>query len=84
MSCCSGRRLMSSPTPTIRAAQNINPADPPVEAASDQTLAYTGRATLVLRGPFSGRIYHVGPDLHQVSADSRDVDALLRTGQFSG
>jgi hypothetical protein len=49
----------------------------------DLTLNYSGRADLALRGPVSGRIYQVGPAARRLAADPRDVDALLRTGQFS-
>jgi hypothetical protein len=81
MSCCSGRREAFSSQSTFRAA----PVAPALssETSLEETLTYSGRDALALRGPFSGRIYHVGAGSPRLVADSRDVEALLRTGQFS-
>ncbi|MBI1173271.1 hypothetical protein GC209_17930 [bacterium] len=79
MSCCSDRRDALRLPAVLRAAPVVRPI-PAVGA--EVWLAYTGRADLALRGPESGRIYHVGPAARQVAADIRDVEALLRTGQF--
>ena len=81
MSCCSGRREAMSSQSIFRAA----PVAPELsgESPEEATLTYSGRDALALRGPFSGRIYHVGAGSPRLVADSRDVEALLRTGKFS-
>lgn len=79
MSCCSSRRSAMTPALQLRAA-TAPPAAP--ATAPGQSLHYTGVASLALRGPSSGRIYLVGPESRQITADSRDVGALLHTGQF--
>lgn len=81
MSCCSGRREALSRPPTFRAAPAV--PLPASTGAQDLTLHYIGRTDLALRGPSSGRIYHVGPEARRIHADTRDVAALLRTGLFS-
>lgn len=81
MACrCSGGRAALTRT-------TLRPSSPRPRAADDHAttvaLAYTGAARLSLRGPFSGRIYRVGPQTPRLEADSRDVEALLRTGFFA-
>ncbi len=81
MTCCSGRRAAAAAAATPLLA----PAVPvPVRRlpAAGGLLAYTGDATLALRGPASGRIYRVAPGGRPFEADPRDVDALLRCGLF--
>ncbi len=81
MSCCSDRRAAIAPAPRLRAAaEPPPPVEPPPAAAV--ALRYRGDTPLALRGPFSGRVYRVGPKAHDVDADARDAEALLRTLLF--
>lgn len=78
MPCCSSRRSGMTLAPPLRAA----PVTTTAPALSGPSPQYTGAASLALRGPASGRIYRVGPGRRQIMADSRDIAALLNTGQF--
>ena len=81
MSCCSDRRAAFAPAPRLRAAAD---PPPPVEPAPVAAVAlrYLGDTSLALRGPFSGRVYRVGPEAQDIDADARDAEALLRTRLF--
>jgi hypothetical protein len=74
---CSGQRA-SLRTTTLRAAAPREREVAPTGAA----LAYVGSGRLSLRGPFSGRVYRVGPEARRIDADPRDLAALIRTRLF--
>lgn len=80
MSCCSSRRGALAAAPQLRAAAPIAP--PARTSSADRQLRYRGQAAMVLRGPFSGRVYELTPSAADLAADPGDVEALLRTGLF--
>lgn len=83
MSCCSQRRNASPAAPQRRAAVPPLPA-PPSSTTHDSTqrLRYLRDAHLLLRGPFSLRLYEFDASARVLTVDALDVDLLLRTGLF--
>ena len=84
MSCCSQRRNAWPTTPQLRDAASP-PAMPHPSAATHggtQRLRYLRDAPLVLRGPFSLRLYEFDASARVLAVEAGDVDLLLRTGLF--
>lgn len=54
----------------------------PPEAAP-VVLQYTGDVPVILNGPVSGRRYRIDAPASAVTADPRDVQALMATGRFA-
>lgn len=50
--------------------------------ATAVVLKYTGDAPVILNGPVSGRRYQIDASASAVTADARDVRALMATGRF--
>ena len=46
-------------------------------------LQYLGHHPLVLRGPFSGRLYDVDGERRLLDAAAADAPAMLRSGWFA-
>lgn len=88
MPCCGQKRSSLSTTPTPSRLRQSIPADPlpPVaattELAGSLALRYVGAEATSLRGPHSGRGYHVAGGQALVTVDLRDLQAMLRTGLF--
>jgi hypothetical protein len=51
--------------------------------ATSVVLTYTGDAPVILNGPVSGRRYRIDAPASAVTADPRDVRALMATGRFA-
>ena len=83
MSCCSSRRAAWAATPQLRAAP-IVVVQPPtaVISSANVLLQYTHEGAVLLRGPFTGRVYELSGFGSVIQADKRDAPALLRTGRF--
>jgi len=92
MACCGSRRAQAgTPGRGRDEGRNVNaPATPeaparPAQATSGPSvpLRYLRRDPLALRGPRTGRIYHVSGASAVVAAHPDDAPALLRTGLFA-
>ncbi len=79
MSCCGARRRAAV---SLRAAAPVV-VRPEMPETAGQTLHYTGKPILTVRGPFSDRLYRLDPARRHVDADPADVAAMLRTGLFA-
>lgn len=80
MSCCNRGRAPSLRT-LLRSAP-LPPSLPQGQGESGDMLRYRGKEDLVLRGPFSDRIYRVGPSRRLVEVAPADELTLLRSGLF--
>ncbi len=84
MSCCGERRRrqgMPSRQAPGRRVDSVTPPAVPLKGGP-VALRYLGETPITLRGPHSGRSYHVWTGEQQIAADELDVPALLATGRF--
>jgi len=92
MACCGNKRAqVSTPARGRDERRNVNAPAPPTAPARPAPatnnpsvpLRYLRRDPLSLRGPRTGRIYHVSGASAVVAAHPDDAPALLRTGLFA-
>ena len=84
MNCCGEVRRRAA-TPSRQApARRVDSVTPPAVPQTGGTVAlrYLGETPITLRGPHSGRSYHIRTGERQIAADEQDVRALLGTGRF--
>ena len=90
MACCGDKRARLNTLAGVRdqranAAAPVRPSAPPrpVPATGAAVpLQYLGHDALSLRGPRTGRIYHLSDAGAEVTVHPDDAPALLRTGLF--
>ena len=92
MSCCGDkrsawRRSSARAAAAVRVPAGAPPAPERAGAVAgadggEVALRFLGPASMLLRGPGSGRSYAVDPAAGSLRVDPRDVEALLATGLF--
>jgi hypothetical protein len=96
MGCCGQRRmarqggppppLRTGPAPAVEGSPRSVPrpvsAPPAVLGGATVTVRYRASASILVRGPVSGRQYRFSPERPVQTIDARDLEALLRTSVF--